>query len=104
MTCLAPVAWAAMVLASGAAIAQTPQRIEITGSSIKRLDGETALPVQLIRREDIDKSGVTTAAELLRTLSANSNGLTDGASISDGTSGQRGLNSANLRGIGTSSN
>jgi iron complex outermembrane receptor protein len=105
-------AWAALATVASVATsaqAQTaptaaaPQRIEITGSSIKRIDGETALPVQTVTREDIAKSGVTTAAELLTKISANSNGLSDGASISDGTSGQRGLNSANLRGIGTSS-
>jgi iron complex outermembrane receptor protein len=95
----------AALLAAGAAAAQDAAgtRVEITGSSIKRLANETALPVQTISREDIDKSGVTTAAELLTKISANSNGLSDGASISDGTSGQRGFNSANLRGIGTSS-
>ncbi len=79
------------------------QRVEITGSSIKRIDNETALPVQLIKREDIEKSGVTTAAELLRNISANTAPLSDGASITDGTSGQRGFNGANLRGIGVSS-
>jgi iron complex outermembrane receptor protein len=83
--------------------AQKVQRVEITGSSIKRTDAETALPVQLIRREDIDKSGVTTAAELLKNISANTAPLSDGASITDGTSGQRGFNGANLRGIGVSS-
>ena len=87
------------------AVAQTaaPQRVEITGSSIKRIECETALPVQVIKREDIEKSGVTTAAELLRTLSANTAPLADGASITDGTSGQRGFNGANLRGLGVSS-
>ncbi|MBZ2207682.1 TonB-dependent receptor [Massilia soli] len=79
------------------------QRVEITGSSIKRIDAETALPVQVLRREDIDKSGVTTAAELLKNISANTAPLSDGASITDGTSGQRGFNGANLRGIGVSS-
>jgi len=79
------------------------QRVEITGSSIKRLDNETALPVQVIKREDIDKSGVTTAAELLKNISANTAPLSDGASITDGTSGQRGFNGANLRGLGVSS-
>ena len=79
------------------------QRVEITGSSIKRLANETALPVQTIKREDIDKSGVTTAAELLKNISANTAPLTDGASITDGTSGQRGFNGANLRGLGVSS-
>ncbi len=92
-------------LASGAALAQETklERIEITGSSIKRIDGETALPVQTIKREDIDKSGVTTAAEILRSISANTAPLSDGMSITDGTSGQRGFNGANLRGIGVSS-
>ena len=78
-------------------------RVEITGSSIKRLATETALPVQVLRRDDIDKSGVTTAAELHKTISANTAPLSDGASITDGTSGQRGFNGANLRGLGVSS-
>ncbi len=82
---------------------QTLERVEITGSSIKRLEGETALPVQTVRREDIAKTGVTTAAELLRNISGNAAGLTDGASISDNNGGQRGFNGANLRGIGVSS-
>ena len=100
---------AALNLAPQQALAQSDdaqpkmQRVEITGSSIKRIDNETALPVQLIKREDIEKSGVTTAAELLRNISANTAPLSDGASITDGTSGQRGFNGANLRGIGVSS-
>jgi iron complex outermembrane recepter protein len=78
-------------------------RVEITGSSIKRIDTETALPVQLISREDIEKMGATTAAELVKNISANTAPVTDGPSITDGTSGQRGLNGANLRGLGVSS-
>jgi iron complex outermembrane receptor protein len=76
--------------------------VEITGSAIRRVLAETALPVQMISRAEIEKAGVTTAAELLTRVSANSNGLTDGASINVGGD-QRGFNSANLRGIGTSS-
>ncbi len=83
--------------------AQTMQRVEITGSSIKRIEGEAALPVEVIKREDIDKSGVTTAAELLQKISSNVGGLTDGASVSDVMGGQRGFNGANLRGLGVSS-
>ncbi|WP_338761342.1 TonB-dependent receptor [Massilia sp. METH4] len=81
---------------------QPIQRVEITGSSIKRLAAETALPVQTITRADIEKSSVTTAAELLSKVSANTAALTDGASFSD-IAGQRGFNGANLRGIGVSS-
>lgn len=77
-------------------------RVEITGSAIKRVESEGALPVQVITREAIDKAGVTTAAELMTRLSANVGGLTDGASIHIGGD-QRGFNAANLRGIGTAS-
>jgi iron complex outermembrane recepter protein len=58
--------------------------------------------VQIIKRDDIEKSGVTTAAELLTKISANAAALTDGAHFSD-IAGQRGFSGANLRGIGVSS-
>ena len=86
-----------------AAAPSSLQRVEVTGSSIKRLEGETALQVETIKREDIDKAGVTTAAELLQKITSNVGGLTDGASISDQSGAQRGFNAANLRGLGVSS-
>jgi len=85
------------------ATTQKVEKIEITGSSIKRIEGETALPVQVITREDIDKSGATTAAEIIRNISASTAPVTDAMSITDGTSGQRGFTGANLRGLGASS-
>jgi iron complex outermembrane recepter protein len=101
------VAAALAMMAQQAAWAQQDQpkmqRVEITGSSIKRIDSETALPVQTITREEIEKMGATTAAELVKNISANTAPITDGPSITDGTSGQRGLNAANMRGIGASS-
>ena len=75
------------------------QRVEVTGSAIKRIDGESALPVQVITREEINKAGLTTASEILSRISASANNLTDGVSI--GTGGfrdQMGFNGANLRG------
>ncbi|MGM9515603.1 TonB-dependent receptor [Roseateles sp. DB2] len=100
---------ACLALAAPALLAQAQEaapkleRVEITGSSIKRLEGEQALPVQTIKREEIAKAGVTTAAELLKNISAAAANLGDGASISDNTGGQRGFNGANLRGVGVSS-
>ena len=80
------------------------QRVEITGSAIKRLEGETALPVQVLTREDIVKAGVTTAAEIVGRLSATATNLTDGISIAaGGYRDQMGFNAANLRGVGVSS-
>jgi iron complex outermembrane receptor protein len=98
---------AGAIAAAGQAAAQNAPaeplaRVEITGSAIKRIESETALPVQVITREEIEKAGVTTASELMARVSANVGGLTDGASINVGGD-QRGFNSANLRGIGTSS-
>ncbi|MGK4455714.1 TonB-dependent receptor plug domain-containing protein, partial [Klebsiella pneumoniae] len=70
----------------------------------KRIEGETALPVQVISRAEIDKAGITTAAELVARLSASASNLTDGGSIGfGGYRDQMGLNAANLRGLGVSS-
>ena len=55
-------------------------RVEVTGTAIKRL-AKTALPVQVIGREEITKAGVTTAAELAARISAAANNLTDGGGI-----------------------
>src|SRR2546425_798958 len=51
--------------------AQTRERIEVTGSNIKRVEGETALPVTVISKEEIQNTGVQTAQDLLDRLSAN---------------------------------
>ena len=51
--------------------AQTKEKIEVTGSSIKRVEGETALPVTVMSRDQIEKSGATTPMELLQFISAN---------------------------------
>jgi len=78
--------------------AQRLERVEITGSSIKRIEGETALPVQVITREDIQKTGAANVEQLLQTISAvaSSQGLT-AASVSGATTG--GLSSVSLRGL-----
>src|SRR5262249_55889666 len=51
----------------------TLQRVEITGTRITQIDAETALPVVVIKREQIDRTGATTAEELLTRLSASVN-------------------------------
>ena len=85
-----------------------PQKIEkviITGSSIKRVESEGALPVQVITRDDIEKQGIVSAEQLIATLSSNGNGLDNLASNSDVVSGaargNNGSSSANLRGQGS---
>jgi iron complex outermembrane receptor protein len=50
------------------------QRVEVTGSNIRRTDTEAASPVQVITKQEIDQSGKGTVAEYLQTLTADSQG------------------------------
>ena len=50
------------------------QRVEVTGSNIKRTDTETASPVQVITRQEIENSGKTNIGEYLQTLTADGQG------------------------------
>ncbi|OFA07036.1 TonB-dependent receptor [Duganella sp. HH101] len=84
------------------------QRVEITGSSIKRLAKEGALPVQVIGFDTIEKSGITSTEQLIRSLSANGTGadnMTSGNNVfgadADRVSG--GASYASLRGLGPNS-
>jgi len=83
---------------------QKLERVEITGSSIKRIQSEGALPVQVISRKDLDRQGIVSAEQLIATLTSNGNGLDNLASNADVVSGQsrgnNGSTSANLRGQG----
>jgi iron complex outermembrane receptor protein len=74
-------------------------KVEVTGSNIKRTDVETALPMQIITREDIERSGAISAAALMSQVSANLIGRTDVIFVNP----QAGLSSANLRGLGDGS-
>jgi iron complex outermembrane receptor protein len=83
------------------------QRVEITGSSIKRIAKEGALPLEVISAKQIEAQGIVSAEQLIATLNINGNGSDNLASNSDVTTGaQRGNNgasSANLRGQGADS-
>jgi len=81
------------------ALAQEAHRIEITGSAIRRLDAETALPVQILRREDIARTGVTTVEQLLQSLAAVSSqgSINNATGAGNSTYGQ---SSVSLRGLG----
>ena len=98
---------AAAPLASHAQTDASMQRVEITGSSIKRIAKEGALPLEVISRKQLEDQGIVTAEQLIATLNINGNGSDNLASNADVTSGaQRGNNgasSANLRGQGADS-
>ena len=80
-------------------------QVTVTGSRIKRTDVETALPVAIIQKAEIDAQGITSAEQLLQQLNVATSGsdsLATNNSISppgqaDGR-GNNGLSGANLRG------
>ncbi|MGI4842015.1 MAG: TonB-dependent receptor plug domain-containing protein [Janthinobacterium lividum] len=73
------------------------QRVEVTGSSIKRTETEAAAAIQVLNRDDIEKTGQTTALGILQTTASIYAG-SDSASASSG-SFATGSSSASSRGL-----
>jgi iron complex outermembrane receptor protein len=82
---------AAQVQAQTSDAPATLERIQITGSSIKRLAGETALPVSTIKSEELDARGHTELKDLVLELPQ---------SLSLGTNSGAAGPVLNLRGLG----
>jgi iron complex outermembrane recepter protein len=94
-----------LLVASLPALAQQqqaaqPQRVEITGSNIKRAQTEGAAPVQVITREEIERSGATTLNDILQNVSAA--GLGNFAETNTNLSSGGGSAGISLRGLGAS--
>lgn len=93
------------VLLSSAPIAQAQdaqklERVTVTGSNIKRTDAETASPVQVITREEIERTGKQTVAEIIRGISADNSGTIPTAFTNGFAAGSSGVS---LRGLGVNS-
>jgi iron complex outermembrane recepter protein len=98
---------ATMVFAGSAFAQQTPpaqpkvEKIEVTGSNIKRVDAETASPIQIITAEEMRATGKQTITEILRILpSAAQGGLND---LTGANSFSSGASTVSLRGLGSAS-
>jgi len=75
------------------------QRVEITGSNIRRVDAETPSPVQVISAEDMKKSGYTSISQVLSQITANGQGtLSQGNTVAFAA----GASGISLRGLDTS--
>ncbi|MEO6927717.1 MAG: hypothetical protein ABI190_01020, partial [Casimicrobiaceae bacterium] len=59
----------ALLTATYAQAQQADIKVDVTGSNIKRVEGEGALPVTIITRKEIDESGATNSMELLQMIS-----------------------------------
>ena len=101
-----PQALLAALIVTPMAFAQTPaptpqkvEKVEVTGSNIKRVDAEGSAPIQIITREEIERSGKQTVTEMLRTLPTNAGGgLND---ITGSNSFSSGASTVSLRGLGS---
>ncbi|MDK1287293.1 TonB-dependent receptor [Pseudoalteromonas umbrosa] len=85
-------------VAANEAGTQEVERIEITGSAIKRTDLEGALPVDVIDATDIAKSGVTSVPDLIANIPSMQGFTAAGESV--GGSGG-GIQTASLRDLGS---
>ncbi len=55
--------------------AVTLDRVQVTGSRIKRVDIEGHVPVQTVTREDIDRTGLTSIGDVVQALTASGSAL-----------------------------
>ena len=86
------------VLGIGSQQAYAQERVTVTGSSIKRIESEGALPVQVFTRDQIEKTGATSVADLVQSLPAMQGFTQISDSIGAGGAGQ---STASLRSLGT---
>lgn len=73
------------------------ERVQVTGSNIKRTDIETASPVQVVTAKDIENMGARTLLQVLDNLPAARPAQVDSKSLYTGSDG---ASQANLRGLG----
>ena len=72
-------------------------RIEITGSAIRRIDAESAVPVTVLKFEELRAQGLSTVEQVLATITAMQSALGTSQVVGAGTGGAA---AADLRGIG----
>ncbi len=92
---------ALIVLCGGSAVPafaqDTLERVEVTGSAIKRIDAETSVPVTVIKMENLRAQGVTSVEQILGLLSSVQASQNMASAIGSGTGG---VTYADMRGIG----
>jgi len=77
--------------------AQSLERVEVTGSLLRRIEGETSLPTTLISADELRNAGVTNAEQALRLVTQGSAGLVSSGSVSQGNGA---ASYASLRSLG----
>jgi len=73
------------------------QRVEVTGTAIRRADAETAVPVTILRVEQLKEQGVTSIEQVVSRIAANQGTVNSARTIGAANGGS---SFADLRGIG----
>ena len=99
--------FAGLVVSAAALAQQAPaqaqqklERIEITGSAIKRVEAETAQPVEVYTKKEIERTGATNLNEFIRTIP--SVDIFDQGELSSNSPSGSGTASIRLRGLSES--
>ena len=74
------------------------QRITVTGSSLKRVDAETAVPVTVIKADALKAQGITTIEQAMQMLSTNQSSQATSGAVGSMTAG---ASYADMRGLGS---
>jgi len=90
-----------VLIAPPAFAQQTIERVEITGSSIKRVDAETALPVQVVTRQEIEATGAANVEQFLQGLGVALQGNNNSVAATGSGATTGGVSSVSLRGLGS---
>ena len=103
--CAAAVAWTigaggGLAMLGSVPVLAADIKVEVTGSNIKRVEGEGALPVQTITARQIQEGGFQDTFELLQSISANQSFGSFNAAAGEGTT-LVGFTGASLRGLGS---
>ena len=89
-----------LLVATPVALAQPQvqqlERVEVTGSSIKRINAESALPVVVLRSEDIVRSGATSLTDLMNKLPVVQGSTVESTAVGSVTYGFAGISIHNL--------
>ncbi|ANH69824.1 TonB-dependent siderophore receptor [Mitsuaria sp. 7] len=75
----------------------TLEKVVVTGSAIKRIDAETAVPVTVVKMDDLRKSGVTSVEQIMANLTSVQSSTNTAQSIGSSSGG---ASFADMRGIG----
>ncbi|MFZ6816763.1 TonB-dependent receptor plug domain-containing protein [Undibacterium sp. Ji22W] len=94
------VVWAQDAVKAGTEEKSQSQRVVVTGSNIKRIDAETAAPLQIISKAEIMQSGAMTVKDILEL--STSNDKTAISDLSGANSWASGASGVSMRNLGVS--